>query len=243
VPAIGRRGDLGSGRDRSHKISAMFRPFRLLVLGALALFVYAAFFAVPDNKPDVDAFDADAVANYELEMWKAAKVHSELSIFLNSTMMLRDLNRMTWYRSAQEGYSASRALNGFVFLTAKYERVIPDLEDALDVEKTVKQLTFDTPAVARTQLDWLVSARLKNSDDNETGHLASLMAEEYGARFHLRPDQVYAATAPRAEAYKTWILGGPDPDYTTIGKLLVESYRNLKIVLQRARAPRPTAVP
>ena len=59
----------------------------------------------------------------------------------------------------------------------------------------------------------------------------------------LRPDQVYAATAPRAEAYKTWILGGPDPDYTTIGKLLVESYRNLKLVLQRARAPRPTAIP
>ena len=28
-----------------------------------------------------------------------------------------------------------------------------------------------------------------------------------------------------------------------IGKLLVESYRNLKIILQRARAPKPTAVP
>jgi hypothetical protein len=221
----------------------MFRPFRLLVLGALALFVYTAFFAVPDSKPDADAFDADTVAGYELEMWKAAKVHSELSIFLNSTMMLRGLNRMTWFHAAQEGYSASRALNGFVFLTAKYERVMPDLEAALEVEKTAKQLTFDTAAVARMQLNWLVAARLTNSADNETGHIASLMAEEYGPRFRLRPDQVYVAAAPRAEAYKMWISSRADPDYATIGRLLVESYRNLKLVLQRVRAPRPAAIP
>lgn len=240
---IGRQGDLSPFHGRSHKISAMFRPFRILVLGALALFVYAAFYAAPGNKPAAEAFTPDTVAGYELEMWKAAKAHSELSIFLNSTMMLRDLNRMTWFRAVQEGYSASRALNGFVFLTAKYERVMPDLEAALEVEKTAKQLSFDTAAVARMQLNWLVAARLRSSDESETGHIASLMAEEYGPRFRLRPDQVYAATASRAEAYKMWITSGADPDYATIGKLLIESYRNLQLILQRVHAPRPSALP
>jgi hypothetical protein len=221
----------------------MFRPFRILVLGALALLIYAAFYAAPGNKPDADAFDPDTVAGYELEMWKATKVHSEFSIFLNSTMMLRGVHRMTWFRAAQEGYSAARALNGFVFLTAKYERVMPDLEAALEVEKTAKQLTFDSAVIARTQLNWLVAARLRTPGDNDPGHIAALMAEEYGPRFRLRPDQVYAATAPRAEAYKMWISSGPDPDYATIGRLLIESYRALQLALQRAHAPRPAAIP
>ncbi len=220
----------------------MFRPFRILVLGALALFLYAAFYAAPGNKPDADAFDPDTVASYELEMWKAAKGHSELSIFLNSVMMLRDVHRLTWFRAVQDAYSASRALNGFVFLTAKYERVLPDLEAALEVEKAAKQLNFDAPAVARMQLNWMVAPRLTTANDNDTGHIAALMAEEYGPRFRLRPDQVYAATAPRAEAYKMWITSGTDPDYATIGKLLVESYRALQLTLQRAHAPRP-AIP
>jgi hypothetical protein len=35
-----------------------------------------------------------------------------------------------------------------------------------------------------------------------------------------------------------WLAPGPDPDYQTIGKLLIESHRALRAGLERARAPR-----
>jgi len=43
---------------------------------------------------------------------------------------------------------------------------------------------------------------------------------------------------PRAEAFKMWLMAPVDPDYQTIGKLLIESHRALRAGLDRARAPR-----
>jgi hypothetical protein len=67
----------------------MFRPFRIIVIGGLALLIYTVFFAQPADSATTKTFDADQVATYEVEMWKAAKVHSEVSIFVNAAMMLR----------------------------------------------------------------------------------------------------------------------------------------------------------
>jgi hypothetical protein len=218
----------------------MFRPFRILVLGALGLLVWAAFFDVPGGTVGATAFDADKVANYEVETWKAAKVHSEFSIFINAVMMIREQQHFTWFRSVQEGYSLARALNVFVDLNGRYERVLPDLEDAAAVEKTAKHMTFDPAVVARAQLNWMVTARMPNLGEED--QVASLMAEEYGLRYHVRPDQVFSAAAPRASAFKMWISTTIDPDYPTIAKLLIESHRALRLDLERARAPRP-AIP
>ena len=214
----------------------MLRPFRILVLGGLALFIYSAFYALPTDDATAGMFDADKVANYEVEMWKAARVHSEFSIFLNATMMLREQHRLTWFRAAQEGYSLSRALNLFVELNSKYERVLPDLTDAAAAERAAHDLKFDPAAVARAQLTWMVTARMPNL--NDTDSVAGLMAEDYGLRFRVRPDQVVAATTPRADAFKIWLAPGIEPDYTTISKLLIESHRALRLGLERARAPR-----
>lgn len=214
----------------------MLRPFRIIVIGGLALLIYTAFFALPPGTTATQTFDADQVAKYELETWKAAKVHAEFSIFINATMMLREQQRLTWFRAAQEGYSLARALNGFVDLTSRYERVLPDLEDAAAVEKAVKEASFDPAVLARAQLVWMVTTRMDGLNSNE--QLGMLMAEDYGMRFHLRPDQVFDAARPRAEAFKMWLMGGPDPDYQTISKLLVESHRALRVALGRARTPR-----
>jgi len=214
----------------------MFRPFRILVIGGLALLIYTAFFALPPESATTKTFDADLVANYEMETWKAAKVHSELPIFVNATMMVRAQQRLTWFRAAQEGYSLARALNGFVDLTSRYERVLPDLEDAAAAQKAGTDATFEPASVARAQLNWMVTTRMENL--NGTEQVATLMAEEYGMRFHVRPDQVYDAAVPRAEAFKMWLMAPVDPDYQTIGKLLIESHRALRAGLDRARAPR-----
>jgi hypothetical protein len=216
----------------------MFRPFRILVIGGLALLIYTVFFALPADSATTKTFDADQVASYEIEMWKAAKVHSEFSIFLNATMMLREQQRLTWFRAAQEGYSLARAYNGFVDLTGRYERVLPDLEAAAATEKAAKEAAFDPAALARAQLNWMVTARMEQINSSE--NVAALMAEEYGLRFHVRPDQVFDAAAPRAEAFKMWLLTTTDPDYQTIGKLLIESHRALRTGLERARAARPS---
>ena len=217
----------------------MFRPFRLLTLGALALAIYAGFFAVPGGgRTPSGTFDADQVAAYEVEAWKAAKVHNEFSIFLNLTLMLREQHQYTWFRAAQEGYYAAKAINVFSDMTGRYERILPDLRDAADVERAAKGLSFDPEAVARAQLNWMVTARLP--DLNATDQVAAMMAEDYGLRFKVRPDQVFAAAAPRAEAFKMWVAPGIEPDYPTITKLLIESHRSLHLGLQRARAPRPS---
>lgn len=214
----------------------MFRPFRIIVIGGLALLIYTVFFAQPTDSATTRTFDADQVAGYEVDAWKAAKAHSEISVFLNATMMLREQQRLTWFRAAQEGYGLSRGLNAFVDLTSRYERILPDLESAAAAQKAATNAAFDPAVLARTQLTWMVTARMDGL--NGTEQVATLMAEEYAMRFHVRPDQVFDAAAPRAEAFKMWLAPGPDPDYQTIGKLLIESHRALRAGLERARAPR-----
>jgi hypothetical protein len=217
----------------------MFRPFRILVLGALALATYAVFFAVPGGAEGANTFDADQVAMYEVEVWKSVKVHADFPVFVNTVQMLRELHHETWFRSVQQGYYLARAMNTFTDLTGRYERILPDLEDAAAVEKAAKDMAFDPKAVARAQLNWMVTARLP--DLNGTDQVAALMAEEYSLRYRMRPDQVFAAASPRAEAFKMWLLTPVDPDYATITKLLIESHRALRIGLERARTPRTVA--
>jgi len=217
----------------------MFRPFRLVTIGALALAIYAGFFALPGGgRTPSGTYDADQVANYEVEAWKAAKVHNEFSVFLNMVLLLREQHQFTWFRAVQEGYYGAKALNVFSDMTGRYERIMPDLEDAADVERAAKGLSFDPAAVARAQLNWMVTARLP--DLNATDQVAAMMAEDYGLRYGVRPDQVFAAAAPRAEAFKMWMAPSVEPDYPTINKLLIESHRTLRLSLQRARAPRPS---
>jgi hypothetical protein len=217
----------------------MFRPFRILVLGALALLVYVGFFDVPGGTVGAPTFDPDKVAQYESQMWQAAKVHSEFSVFLNAVLMVREQQRFTWFRAAEEGLSIAKAMNVFVDLTGKYERVLPDLEDAASVEKAAKQMAFDPAEVARDQLNWMVTVRMPLLTDQD--QIPSLMAEEYGLRYHASPDLMFAAAAPRAEAFKLWLSTAVDPDYPTITKLLTESYRALRVGLQRAQTRRPAA--
>lgn len=214
----------------------MFRPLRILVIGGLALIIYTAFYAPPGGKSDPSAFDPDTAASYETELWKAAKTHSDVGIFMNAMLLYRNAGHLTWYRAAQAGYSYAQALGAFVGMTDKFEHILPDLQDAAEAEKAGRDATYTAATVARDQLTWMITARDPNLTDTE--QVAALMAEEYGARFGTRPDLMYAAAAPRADAFRAWIMSGPDVDYPSINKQLTESYRALQPALQRVQAAR-----
>lgn len=211
----------------------MFRPFRLIMLAALALGVYAVFFQIPMDRRGVADFDPEMVAQRELEAWQASKSREEVGAFIAHVLHQRELHRYTWFRAARTGLDMARATTRFVELRGRYERVLPNLEAVAEVERAWKNLTYDPAAVARFQLNWMVTARMP--DLNDTNEIASQMAEEYALRYGRRPDQMFSAAASRAEAFKIMILSTTDPDWAGIGQLLNASYRALQAALEDER--------
>jgi hypothetical protein len=213
----------------------MLRPFRLIMLAALALGTYVGFFQIPDDKPAVWDFDPAIVAKRELEAWQAGRANEEFGAFMAHVFQMRELHRYTWFRAGQTGLDMAKTSLLFADLRGRYERVLPNLEAVATVEKNWKGAAFDPAAVARAQLNWMVTARMPNL--NDLNEISSQMAEDYGLRYGMRSDQLFAAAAPRAEAFKTLITSEVDPDWASILALLEQSYT----ALQRALRPRAPA--
>lgn len=211
----------------------MLRPFRLIMLAAMSLVVYAGFFQVPDGKAGIADFDPAIVAKREVEAWRADKSKEEMGAFIAHTLFHRELNRYSWFRSADAGIGMARTMTQFLDMQNRFERVLPHLEGVAMVEKDWKQAEFDASRVARAQLTWMVTA--KNALLAESSDVAGQMAEEYAMRYGLRSDQMYAATAGRAEAFKVMMRATTDPDWPMIGKLLEESYGVLQKTLRGTR--------
>jgi hypothetical protein len=211
------------------------RPFRLIMLAALALGVYMGFFQVPKSMGGVADFEPAVVAKHEMEAWRAAKAKEEFATFFAHVLQMRELHRYTWFRAGQTGLDMARTSLTFVELRGRYERVLPNLEAVAEVEKTYKKANFVPAEVARAQLNWMVTARVPNL--NELNDIAGQMAEDYALRFGMRSDQMFAAAAPRAEAFKIMITSEVDPDWPGILALLEQSYTALKQALR----PRPPA--
>jgi hypothetical protein len=211
----------------------MLRPVRLVLLAALALLVYMGFFAVPGSNPSETAFDPDLTANHEVALWQAAAAHDEFSAYVSVALFQRELHRYSWFRAAQSSYYLARAVTQFTTMTNRFERVLPDLEEAAKIEKDYKGASFDSKAAARAQLNWWVTN--KNSALGTTDDVAVLMAEEYAIRYNARMGNFLGATRYRAEASKVRDQAKVDPDWDTIRKLLAESYRALRVGLEQGR--------
>jgi hypothetical protein len=211
----------------------MVRPFRLLMIAALAMLIYMGFFAVPGNMRSETAFNPDELAARELAVWQSAQARDEFGTLLNTTLMLREQYRYPWARAGQASYYLGRATVQFVDFRTRFERVLPDLEDAAAVEKSWRQARFDPKVVARAQLNWMATSRMPTL--NNTEDVAALMAEEYGLRYDLDPGNFLTAATYRAEAIKVRDESKVDPDWPTIKRLLVESYRSLHQSIQDGR--------
>ncbi len=204
----------------------MFRPFRLIMIAGLALGVYAGFFQTPTGAGTLNAFDPEKVAQFELAAWQAKHAKSDFGFYSNNVQMLREQYRYPWWKAALAGYYISRATTQFLEMHNRYERALPDLEDAAAVEKGWLKAKFSPAVAARAQLDWWVTRRMPGLD--AVDHVGSLMANEYALRYGVPQDRVAGATMYRAQAMALRDEGGESPDWATVGKLLNESYRSLK---------------
>jgi hypothetical protein len=216
----------------------MFSPGRLVTLGILAFLVYSGFYAVPGGASDPTAFDPAVVARHEAAAWQAATVQEEFSTMLSCILYQRELHRMTWFRAVQSGLALSRAVAQLPHMTARFERVMPDLEEAASVEGAWKGAEFDAAAVARLQMNWLIMIRSPQQGSNAQ-RAVSEMAEELSLRYGLHAGFMMAPASERAEAFRAILARGAGPDWESVTLQLGRSYTSLKTTLTRAADPRP----
>ncbi|MEO7190875.1 MAG: hypothetical protein ABI051_07430 [Vicinamibacterales bacterium] len=216
----------------------MFRPLRLIMLAILGFLVYWGFFAVPGNNKSETAFDPDQLAARELAVWQSARSGEELPTFLNTVEMLREQYRYSWFRAAHAGYYLARATGQFVPMATRFERVLPDLEEAATVERDWRGATFKPTDAARAQLTWWVTLKMPNLSDNDD--VPALIAKDYSIRYGISAGELYETATYRAEAVRLRDSTKLDPDWAAIGKLLSRSYKALHTTLQHATR-KPTA--
>jgi hypothetical protein len=204
----------------------MFRPFRLIAIAGLAVGVYAGVIATPSGPHTANAFDPVKVAGFEVAAWEAKAEKSDFKCYAAVVQMLREQYRYSWWKAGVAGFYLSRATTQFAEMHNRYERALPDLEDAALVEKAWMKASFDPAVVARAQLDWWVTRKMPGLDSVD--NVGSLMANEYALRYGVTHDRVAGATMYRAQALLLLEEGGEKPDWAGARKLLTESYTSLR---------------
>jgi len=220
----------------SGTIAAMLSVGRIVTVTVIGVLVYTAFWAVPPGERADGLYDVEKVAASELAVWRAAQAQEEFGAFLNLVAMLREEHRYSWFRAAQASFHLARATTTFVGLRSRYERVLPDLEDAAAVHKAWTDAPFDPAAVARAQLTWWVTRRLPNL--NSVDQLTPLILEEYALRYRVTSGAAVEAAQWRAQAVLLFDATGTDPNVAELTKLLVESHRSLARALAERRPVR-----
>ena len=216
----------------------MLSPGRLFATAFFAACVYGLFFAVPAGPRAEGQFDPERLAALEIDVRKAARGHEQFGVYIALVPMLREQYRYSWFRAGQAAYPLARATTAFVDMRARYERVLPDLEDAAAIERDWMSSTFTPSAVARAELDWWVTRRLPNLSGAD--QVAPMIAQEYALRYQVPVGAMMDAAERRAHAEDLIDQGGVDPNWAVVTTALAESYQALHRALNR---PRTRAVP
>lgn len=219
----------------------MLNPARVVLIVALILLVYTGFFATPVGSRIEGAFDPDVLARREAAVWRAEGAGEDFSVYFALVLQLREQERYTWFRAAQAGFYTARAMMTFDGVHSHYEQVLPDLEDAAAIERDWMGTPINPTEVARAELNWWISRRSR--DFHTIDSVSSLMADAYGARYHMDADRLRAVATLRTQAFLQWDETRSDPDWPTIEKRLAEAYKALKAVLQRERQRAGTGNP
>jgi hypothetical protein len=204
----------------------------LALLGAV---IYVGFFAVPASHRDPGSFDPATAAAHEAAVWQAARAREDFGVYFNNVTLLRDLHGYTWFRAARAAYPLSHAMLAFVGQRSKYERLLPDLEEAAADEKAWTGATFDPAAVARAQLTAWIATRTPGLDAEDVGER---IAEELALRYELPSGIAMEAALARANALALDADGGVDPDWPSITRTLTTSYASLGDAIRRTHARR-----
>jgi hypothetical protein len=110
--------------------------------------------------------------------------------------------------------------------------VLPDLEAAYDKMRSWTGANFDPRAVARAELAWWEARRIPGRNSPE--QVGQLIAEEYALLYESSPPAMAAPALLRAQASALRDAGADQPDWSTIARLLRESYRELRLALATA---------
>jgi hypothetical protein len=207
----------------------MGRTLRLTIGACLVAFALALALTPPSGPRSMREFNPTRLADLELRMWKAYYAKDRARLFGLLVTMLREQYRYSWATATREAFHLARAASTFGDLKDDYEQVLPDLESGYATAKSWLDAGFDPRAVARAELAWWVARRIpgQNSAD-QVGHL---IAQEYALLYETSAERVAPAALLRATAAKMRDEQAAQPDWDRIGRLLEQSYRELRAAL------------
>ena len=206
---------------------------RALAIAAVVLaFVSAFALTPPRGSRSLRQFDPDRLASLEVRMWQAYYAKERARLFSLLVTMLREQYHYSWAVATLEAFHLARAASTFAELRGHYEVVLPDLEAAYERTRSWSGGVFDARAVARAELAWWVARRVPG--ENSPEQVGKLIADEYALLYETSPQRVEHAALLRAQAAALRDAEAQSPDWNRIARLLVASYRELKIVLETA---------
>ena len=209
------------------------RSARVLVAVAVVMAFALAFVLTPPRGPrSLRQFDADRLASLETRMWQAYYGKERARLFGLLVTTLREQYHYPWATAALEGFHLARAASRFGDLKDHYEVVLPDLEGAYTKVRTWSDAAFDPRSVARAELAWWEARRIAGRNSPE--QVGALIAEEYALLYESTPRAMAAAALLRAEAAAMRDASAEHPDWDAIGRLLRDSYRELRLALSSA---------
>ena len=203
----------------------------LAILALVAVTLTYVLVDPPDGPRSLRHFDPDRTAALELDMWQAYYAKDRLRLFRGLVTLLHEQNRYSWGRAIQASFYLARAASRFSELRSDYEQVLPDLERAYTIERDWLDAGFDPAAVARAELAWWVARRVKGQDSPE--NVGALIAVENALLYGVPVESVLGASILRARAGRLRDEAGDRADWTEVGRLLQQSYRQLHAAVQR----------
>jgi hypothetical protein len=214
------------------------RPARAVALRLSVVFLVVAAFGLtfvltpPRGPRSLRQFDADRLASLETRMWQAYYAKQRGRLFALLVTLLHEQYHYSWATASVEGFHLARAAATFGDRRDGYEIALPDLEAAYAKVRAWTGATFDPAAVARAELAWWEARRIPGRNSPE--QVAQLIAGEYALLYESSPPAMEAAARLRAEAAALRDAHAEHPDWDAIGRLLRDSYRELRLALASA---------
>ena len=194
------------------------------VLVVLVLGGYVATTSPPGPR-SLRQFEPARLADLELRMWQAYYAKQNVRLFVLLVTMLREQYHYSWATAVREAFHLARAAATFGNARSNYEQVLPDLDAGYAIARDWLDARFEPQAVARAELAWWVARRIPGQNSPEHG--GDLIADSYALLYETPRGRVVRSGRLRAEAAALRDAQAGAPDWTTIGRLLDESYVEL----------------
>jgi hypothetical protein len=196
------------------------------ILAVTTVAIVAAVTIPPRGDRSIRRFNADRIAQLEVGMWQAYYAKDRLRLFGLLILTMREQYHYSWATATNAAFHLARAAATFGDATDHYDVVLPDLETAYE---TVRQQTgagFHPADVARAELAWWAARRVPG--DNAPEQIGRLIAQEYAALYEVPLVDMIRPGVLRAQAAALRDAQAVQPDWSTIGSILTDSYRELQ---------------